>query len=157
MILNFFFDFILLLSVSILLRRNVSIYKIMGGAFIGGISIIFLFIELNNLTLFFYKLIISILMILISFGYKNIKYTFKNILYLYTASIILGGFLYFLNVEFAYKQYGLVFIHQGLSINVIFLIIFILSRQKSPVCTPDGSCIHLLSHTICIFHLYRFV
>ena len=124
MILNFFFDFILLLSVSILLRRNVSIYKIMGGAFIGGISIIFLFIELNNLTLFFYKLIISILMILISFGYKNIKYTFKNMLYLYTASIILGGFLYFLNVEFAYKQYGLVFIHQGLSINVIFLIIF---------------------------------
>ena len=124
MILNFFFDFILLLSVSILLRRNVSIYKILGGAFIGGVSILFLFIDLNSLTLFIYKFIISILMILVSFGYKNIKYTFKNILYLYTASIILGGFLYFLNVEFSYQQYGLVFTNNGLSINVIFLIIF---------------------------------
>ena len=124
MILNFFFDFILLLSVSILLRRSVSIYKILGGSFIGGVSILFLFIDLNSLTLFIYKFIISILMILVSFGYKNIKYTFKNILYLYTASIILGGFLYFLNVEFSYQQYGLVFINNGLSINVIFLIIF---------------------------------
>ena len=103
MILNFFFDFILLLSVSILLRRNVSIYKILGGSFIGGVSI---------------------LMILVSFGYKSIKYTFKNMLYLYTASIILGGFLYFLNVEFSYQQYGLVFVNNGLSVNVIFLIIF---------------------------------
>ena len=124
MILNFFFDFILLLSVSILLRRNVSIYKIMGGAFIGGVSILFLFIDLNSLTLFIYKFIISILMILVSFGYKSIKYTLKNILYLYTASIILGGFLYFLNVEFSYQQYGLIFVNNGLSINVIFLIIF---------------------------------
>ena len=110
MILNFFFDFILLLSVSILLRRNVSIYKILGGSFIGGVSILFLFIDLNSLTLFIYKFMISILMILVSFGYKSIKYTFKNILYLYTASIILGGFLYFLNVEFSYQQY----VKQGL-------------------------------------------
>ena len=124
MILNFFFDFILLLSVSILLRRNVSIYKILGGSFIGGVSILFLFIDLNSLTLFIYKFMISILMILVSFGYKSIKYTFKNMLYLYTASIILGGFLYFLNVEFSYQQYGLVFVNNGLSVNVIFLIIF---------------------------------
>ena len=124
MILNFAFDFILLLSVSILLRRNVSIYKILGGAFIGGISILFLFISVSSISLFLYKLIISIAMIITSFGFKNLKYTFKNFLYLYTASIILGGFLYFLNVEFSYKQVGLIFINNGLSINVIFLIIF---------------------------------
>lgn len=40
------------------------------------------------------------------------------------ASIVLGGFLYFLNVQFSYKQQGLVFFHEGLSINFIFLIIF---------------------------------
>lgn len=124
MILNFAFDFILLLSVSILLRRNVSIYKILGGAFIGGISILFLFINVSSFLLFIYKLVISIIMIITSFGFKSLKYTFKNFLYLYTASIILGGFLYFLNVEFSYKQVGLVFINNGLSINVIFLIIF---------------------------------
>ena len=40
------------------------------------------------------------------------------------SSIVLGGFLYFLNVQFSYKQQGLVFFHEGLSINFIFLIIF---------------------------------
>ena len=123
MILNFIFDFLLLLSVSIILRRNVSIYKILGGAFVGGISILFLFVS-NSLMLFLYKVIMSIVMVIVSFGYKNIKYTFKNIVYLYMTSIVLGGFLYFLNVEFSYKQYGIIFINNGLSINVIFLIIF---------------------------------
>ena len=40
------------------------------------------------------------------------------------SSIVLGGFLYFLNIQFSYKQQGLVFFHEGLSINFIFLIIF---------------------------------
>lgn len=124
MILNFFFDFILLLSVSLLLRRNVSIYKIMLGAFLGGLSILFLFIKISSFGLFLFKIVISIIMVLISFGYKSLKYTFKNLLYLYTASIILGGFLYFLNVEFSYINTGLIFINNGLSINVVFLIIF---------------------------------
>lgn len=124
MILNFFFDFILLLSVAILLRRNVSIYKILLGSFIGGLSILFLFININSLQLFIVKIIISIIMILTSFGFKSLKYTFKNLLYLYTSSIILGGFLYFLNIEFSYDKVGLIFINNGLSINVVFLIIF---------------------------------
>lgn len=40
------------------------------------------------------------------------------------SSIVLGGFLYFLNIQFSYKHEGLVFFHEGLSINFIFLIIF---------------------------------
>lgn len=124
MILNFAFDFILLLSVSIVLRRNVSIYKIILASFIGGLSIFLLFIKINNIELFVLKLIISIIMTLIAFGYKSIKYTFRNLIYLYMSSIILGGFLYYLNNEFSLKQNGLVFINNGLSINVIFLIIF---------------------------------
>ena len=87
MILNFFFDFILLLSVSILLRRNVSIYKILGGSFIGGVSILFLFIDLNSLTLFIYKFMISILMILVSFGYKSINIHLK-IYYIYIPLVL---------------------------------------------------------------------
>ena len=46
------------------------------------------------------KIILGIIMVLIAFGYKNIKYTFYNIIYLYMVSIILGGFVYYLNVEF---------------------------------------------------------
>jgi len=123
MILNFVIDFILLLTVSLILKRNVSITRIMLGAFIGGISIIFLFFNINSITLFLFKIIISIFMTIISFKYINLKYTLVNLLYLYMSSIILGGFLYLLNIEFSYKQVGIIFINNGLSINFIFLII----------------------------------
>lgn len=93
------------------------------GAFAGSLSILFLFINISNLELFLFKVIISILMILISFGYKDIKYFLKNMLFLYTISIILGGFLYYLSCTFSYKNTGLVFYFKGLSINYIFLLI----------------------------------
>ena len=123
LLLNFSFDFLLLLSVSIILRRNIKLRKVFLGAIVGALSIFFLFMKLNSLTLFIYKFIISIFMLIITFGFKNISYTLKNLLYLYTTSIILGGFLYFLNIEFSYKQIGLIFYHNGLSINFIVLII----------------------------------
>lgn len=123
MILNFVLDFILLLTVSLILKRNISIYRITLGAFVGGLSIIFLFFEISSMMLFFFKIIISILMILITFKYRNLKYTLTNLLYLYMSSIILGGFLYLLNIEFSYKKVGILFINNGLSINFIFLII----------------------------------
>lgn len=123
MILNFFIDFILLLTVSIVLKRKVNIKRIILGAFVGGISILFLFFNINSFLLFIFKLIISILMVVITFKYENIKYTLINILYLYITSIILGGFLYLLNIEFSYKHVGIIFINNGLSINFIILII----------------------------------
>lgn len=122
MILNFLFDFFLLMVVSLLLRRNVSINQLLKGAFFGGLSILFLFIKINSVQLFFLKLFISIIMVVLSFGYRDLKYTFKNLFYLYSASFILGGFLYYLNVEFSYKQEGIVFYHNGLSINYIVLL-----------------------------------
>ena len=123
MILNFGLDFLLLLTVSIILKRNVSITRIMLGAFIGGLSILFLFFNINNLLLFFLKFIISIIMTLVTFKYSNLKYTLINIFYLYMTSIVLGGFLYLLNVEFSYKKEGIIFINNGLSINFIFLLL----------------------------------
>ena len=122
-LLNFAFDFLLLLTISILLRRNVSINRIILGAFVGSLSVFFLFIPISTLTLFFIKIVISILMVLCSFGYRTIKYTLRNFTYLYMTSIVLGGFLYFLNIQFSYKQGGLVFYHHGLSINYIVLIV----------------------------------
>ena len=123
LILNFGFDFILLLSVSLILRRNTKIYKLMIGAFLGSISILTLFIKINSIQLFFIKIIISIIMCLTSFGYRNIKYTIKNIIFLYISSIILGGALYLLNIELSYKNQGIIFYKNKLSINFIILII----------------------------------
>ena len=124
LVLNLAFDFILLLSVSILLRRMVSINRLLLGAFIGSLSILLLFIKISSFMLFILKLFISVVMVLVSFGHKDKKYFFKNLGFLYMASIVLGGFLYFLNIQFSYKNDGLVFFHKGLSINFIFLIIF---------------------------------
>ena len=117
---NFMFDFLLLLTVNIVLKRNIKLKRIFIGSLIGGLSIFLLFINLNSLGLFLFKIIISVLMIIITFGRNNL---FKNILYLYFISIILGGFLYYLNMEFSYKNSGLVFFHNGFSINFILLII----------------------------------
>ncbi|MEG0826566.1 MAG: sigma-E processing peptidase SpoIIGA, partial [Bacilli bacterium] len=116
LLLNFSFDFILLLSVSIILRRNANINRLLIGSFLGSLSILFLFIHINSFTLFIFKIIISVLMIITTFNYKNIRYFLKNFVFLYMSSIILGGFLYFLNINFAYKQNGLVFYHNGISI-----------------------------------------
>jgi stage II sporulation protein GA (sporulation sigma-E factor processing peptidase) len=117
------FDFLLLLTVKIILKREVKWHRVILGSIIGALSIFFLFIPLNSITLFLLKVAISILMIISTFGFKNYKYFFKNILYLYFVSIILGGFLYYLNLEFSYKNIGLLFFHNGFSINFILLII----------------------------------
>ena len=123
MILNFILDFILLLTVGLILKRKINLTRLLLGSFFGGISILFLFININSFILFIFKILISIFMIIISYKFINIKYTLINLLYLYMSSIILGGFLYLLNIEFSYKKVGLIFINNGLSINFIFLLI----------------------------------
>lgn len=137
--LNFAFDFLLLLAVNIVLKRNIKFWRIFLGALVGSLSILFLFIKLNSITLFLLKVLTSIIMTFISFGFKSVKYTFNNLLYLYMISTILGGFLYLLNIEFSYKQDGLVFYFKGLSINFIVLlviapiIIFIYIKQTKSI------------------------
>lgn len=121
--LNIIMDFLLLLTVSIVLKRNVRIYRIILGSLIGGLSILFLFIKLNNISLFLFKTLISILMVLITFSYKNFKYFFNNLIYLYLSSIILGGGIYLLDIQINYRNNGLMFISNGMEINVIVLLI----------------------------------
>lgn len=122
-LINFMFDLLLLITVKIVLKRKVKWYRILFGSIVGAFSIFLLFIKLNSVTLFLFKVVISILMVIISFGIKTKSYFFKNTLYLYFISIILGGFLYYLNLEFSYENVGMIFFHNGFSINFILLII----------------------------------
>lgn len=62
-------------------------------------------------------------MIRLAFPFKNIRSYLKQVLYLYLVSIILGGALYFLNIQLSYKNSGVIFFHNGLSINFIVLIL----------------------------------
>ena len=99
-LINFIFDSSLLLSVDLSLHRSVTWKRVLIGALIGEISILTLFIDFNMFTLTVFKLIISFLMSIATFGYKDIKYTFYNVVYLYFLGIILGGFVTFLYNEF---------------------------------------------------------
>ncbi len=121
-IINFFFDFILLIGTNYLLKRRAKLLRIFLGSLVGSLSLLFLFLPLNSFSLFILKIIISILMILTTFGDKNFT---KNYLYFYILSIFLGGTMYFLNHTFSYKNKGLVFFSNGIGIN--FTIMLILS------------------------------
>lgn len=122
-LLNFGFDLLLLFAVAIILRRSPTLKRLLLGAIIGSITIISMFIELNSISLFFIKILISLIMTITTFGYRDLRYTLNNLFYLYTSSILLGGFLYLLNLELGYKNEGLLFYYNGLSINVIILIV----------------------------------
>ena len=62
-------------------------------------------------------------MVSISFGIKDKNYLIQNLIYLYMTSTVLGGFLYFLNLNFSESQDGLIFTYSEISINYLFLVI----------------------------------
>ena len=117
---NVFFDFILLYGTKYILKEHPKFYRIVLGSLIGGGSIFFLFLNINSLELFILKIIISIMMIVTTFGKNNF---FKTYLYFYIISIFLGGCMYFLNYTFSSKHQGLIFFSNGLSINFIVMLI----------------------------------
>ena len=122
-LLNIWFDFLLLISVSILLKRNVKIKRIIIGSLVGGLTFFILFINMNSLELFIFKLITSILMIITAFSFKNIKYTITNLGYFYLTSIILGGGMYLVSDSFIFNNQGLMFTKNGFQINYLVLLI----------------------------------
>ena len=123
LIINYIFDFILLLSTSVILKRNIIIKRIILGSLFGSLTILFLFIEISSFELLIYKIIVSIIMCLITFKYKNIKYFLKNLYYLYMISIILGGFLYLINNQYSYQSNNIIFIKKSYKQNVILGIV----------------------------------
>ncbi len=107
---NFFLDFLLLMTTSILLKRRTKIFNLIIGAFIGSLSIIILFLNINSMQLLILKIYLSILMNLFTFYYKNFKYTIYNVLVFYLVSISVGGFLYLLKINFDYNSLLVLFI-----------------------------------------------
>lgn len=122
-LLNFLIDLILIFSVALILRRQTNLIKIIKGGLFGSLSIISLLFNINSFLLVFFKFITAIIIVIIVFGYKDIKFTIRNVFYLYTSSIILGGFLYMLELELCYKNEGMLFYHNGLSLNFSVLLL----------------------------------
>lgn len=119
-IINFFFDFILLFGTSKILKRIISLKRLLLGSLVGSLSLIFLFFPLTSFKLFLLKIILSVLIILVTFGKKNL---IQNIIYFYILSIILGGTLYLFDISVSYQNTGLIFIKNGYVLNIILILI----------------------------------
>ncbi len=101
---NLYYDYILLLFLGLILKRNIKRKRIFIASLIGSLSIITMFININSLLLLLINIVTSFIMVIISFKYISFKYTLNNLLYLYMLSIILAGFLYYLNIHFSHSN-----------------------------------------------------
>lgn len=97
-LLNYFFDSLILLSVNTTLKRNISLKKILFVSLLGELSLLG-FLLSNKYLLILLKLEISVILNILTFKYKDIFYTVTNVLYFYMVSIILGGFIYYLKLN----------------------------------------------------------
>ena len=99
-VLNYLINILVIYSSAIILNRILSVKKVLLSGFIGLIpTVIYLFCDYLIINLLL-VVITSLLMSIISFGYKNIIYTLKNTFYMYMSSIFLGGLLYLIDVNF---------------------------------------------------------
>ena len=92
-------NYIVLTSVSLLLNRISRFKKIFLSSVLGTIPLLFLFINIDKIYLLIITFIFSIIMSIISFKYRDIIYTIKNVIYMYFISIFLAGSLYLINTN----------------------------------------------------------
>ena len=93
------YNYMILLSVGTLLTRITNIKKIFLSSVIGTIPLIFLFLKISNLLNLLISFLFSIIISIISFSYKDILYTMKNIFYMYMSGIFIAGFIYLINTN----------------------------------------------------------
>ena len=87
---------------------------------IGGISSLVLFTSLNKIVI---EIVSIVIMVLISFGYKGIRYLINNILYMYILSTLLGGIIYLFNIKVSNSMFLTYLIIIVISIEIMILYI----------------------------------
>lgn len=100
---DLFFNYITLMCVGILLNRITKFKKVFLASVIGTINLIFLLLNSNLAITFITSILFSMIMSIISFKYKDLIYTLKNITYMYLSSIFLGGGINLINTYFLYN------------------------------------------------------
>ena len=119
-IFNVIMDYIIIMSTSILLKRRTSYIRMILSSLIGGISSLVLFTSLNKIVI---EIVSIVIMVLISFGYKGIRYLINNILYMYILSTLLGGIIYLFNIKVSNSVFLTYLIIIVISIEVMILYI----------------------------------
>lgn len=121
-IINFLLDFMILYGTKKILKINKSIWRLLIGGGIGSLTTFLLLIEIDSLVLFFLKIIMSFLIILVAFGKRNLLH---NLSYFYLISIILGGSIYLLDLNDNYYFNYLILLAGSLIIIVLLVKEFI--------------------------------
>ena len=98
LLINYFFDCLLLILVNITLKRNISLKRILLTSLLGELGLIGIFLN-NIFFLLIFKILLALILIIVCFKYKDILYTLNNLLYFYMGSVILGGFVYSLKIN----------------------------------------------------------
>ena len=119
-IFNVIMDYIIIMSTSILLKRRTSYIRMLLSSLIGGISSLVLFTSLNKIVI---EIVSIVIMVLISFGYKGIRYLINNILYMYVLSTLLGGIIYLFNIKVSNSMFLTYLIIIVISIEIMILYI----------------------------------
>ena len=147
MLLNFIIDYVILSTLTFLLKKNVKKRRIFLSCIVGEISILYVFISMNNLLLVLFKLVLGIIMIIILYGYSDIKSFFKEIVYFYILCFFLGGTLYYFKIENLMKyQYILLFIPIIMNIYKYFeynLKNILTTRYKVTIYLNNGKTLYL--------------
>jgi stage II sporulation protein GA (sporulation sigma-E factor processing peptidase) len=103
--LNLMFDTLLLYLTAIILKRSPSMWRLILGGLLGSTIILLTFTPLhvyssNPIT----KLLFSLVMVLIAFGYKRFRYFTMGLMTFYLTTFLVGGSLigvhYFINFDF---------------------------------------------------------
>jgi len=121
-LINLIYDYLILNSINVILKRFKTQKKLFYGSLIGSILSFNIFIPIfDNLIVI---VLISILMVIISFGYKDFIYFKNNIIYFYMVSVIYGGFIYLINLKFNPLINENLYYERKIFINLIGLLIF---------------------------------
>lgn len=93
---NAIMDFIIITGVGIILKRRSNYIRILLSSLVGGVISLCLFTNINNILV---DIIGIMIIVFISYGYKNIRYYINNIIYAYIISILIGGVIYLFQVK----------------------------------------------------------
>lgn len=125
---NIIMDGIIITSTSILLKRKTNIFRIIISSLVGGISSLLMFTSINKLVI---EVVSVFVIVLIAFKYKDIRYTIKNIFYMYILSVLLGGLIYLFNIRVTTNIFVTYFIIIIISVEVMILYIKEIKKMKN--------------------------
>jgi stage II sporulation protein GA (sporulation sigma-E factor processing peptidase) len=128
--LNLCFDGLLLMLTAVILKRKMIFWRILAGAFIGSLIVIFMFTPFSEVVAHpITKIIFSVSMVYIAFGYKRFRFFLQGLLCFYFSAFIVGGGLiglhYFINTNIFLSEQGFLTVSSGLGdpVSWIFVII----------------------------------